>query len=283
MDCGDDAQAVLLVPILAAPTLVVAATGAERRFGAVVAGCIGAAPVSIAISLLAVGADLGRHAGAALAFGAATHVAALVAFAVVFAEVMRRRGAWRGLLAGTAAFAGASSVVAVIPAPVAIAAGVAALVAGPRVLGRAPAAGGGGPIRHGRVRTALGAAVACLAVGSVVTTARLAGPAAAATLGAYPAMSATFALMVAHDRGRGAAAQALQGLVSGLPGYLAFCLAVAAAAPLVGVALGVPLGLGACLLTYRLIWRTLHNPITIRPPVAGRIGAPVAAATSRRP
>ena len=67
---------------------MLAATAAERRFGPAVAGAMAAMPVALSIIVLAVGAELGRDAGATLAAGAAAHVVAQVAFA---ARLRRRR------------------------------------------------------------------------------------------------------------------------------------------------------------------------------------------------
>jgi hypothetical protein len=53
------------------------------------------------------------------------------------------------------------------------------------------------------------------------------------------------------------AAEALRGLVVGLPGYLAFCLTAAFAAPLVGTVAAVPLAFAGCLATCRVTWRRI--------------------------
>ena len=66
----------------------------------------------------------------ALAAGAASHVVAQVAFALVFAAVLIRRGPALGLLAGATAFVALSLVVAPIPPLFAILAGVPALLLG---------------------------------------------------------------------------------------------------------------------------------------------------------
>ena len=54
--------------------------------------------------------------------------------------------------------------------------------------------------------------------------------------------------------GRAAGAHALAGLVRSLPCYLAFCLAIALAAPAAGAA-AIPLGLLACLAAASATWR----------------------------
>jgi len=120
----------VLVPLVAAPSLMLAVSAAERRFGPAVAGAMAALPVALSIIVLAVGAELGRDAGATLAASAAAHVVAQVAFALVFATVVERRGAALGVLAGTAAFALVSLAVHPLPLALAIALAIPALLNG---------------------------------------------------------------------------------------------------------------------------------------------------------
>jgi hypothetical protein len=187
---------------------------------------------------------------------AAAHVVAQTALAVVFAAVMARGGVRAGVLAGAAAFAGVSLLVTGVPAAVATAAAVPALLVAPRLM----AAGAASPRRDGAARpgpawtaTALGAAVAFALVASALAAARFLGPAAAGTVGAFPAVSTALAFVIARTRGRHAAAGSLRGMTVGLRGYLAFCLTVAATAAVLGVAGAVALGLAACGVTYVLL------------------------------
>src|SRR5689334_6423028 len=100
----------VLVPLVAAPSLMFA----------------------VSVVLLAVGAELGADAGAALAAGVAAHVVAQVAFALAFAFVVERRGAALGVLAGASAFALGSLLLAPLPTAAAIALAVPALLLGAR-------------------------------------------------------------------------------------------------------------------------------------------------------
>ncbi len=246
----------VLVPLLAAPTLMLAATAAERRFGAAVAGAVAALPVALSIIVLAVGAELGRDAGATLAAGAAAHVVAQVAFALTFAALVTRHGGTAGLLAGIAAFALLSLLVALVPQPLAIATALPALLLGSQC---APVRGSD-PFRKFRLQKKpcserdrfdpwVGGAVAFVVVGAALVTAELLGPAAAGTIGAFPALSATLALVLLRSRGAEAAAAALGGLIGGLRAYLVFAVIVAVGAPVIGVFAAVAVGLGACGLT----------------------------------
>jgi hypothetical protein len=250
-----DTGAMLVLALAAAPASMAFATAAERRFGPAVAGWIGAMPTTIVIAMLAVGADLGRHAAATLAASAAAHVGAQVAFAVVFAAAVRR-GGLAALLAGTAAFAALSLVIAEIPVALAITAAVPALALGPRLV---PDDVPSGPVEgNGVAEAAVRAAVAALAVAVAFGVARALGPATAGATTAYPALSATLALLVLRARGAGAAARALRGLCCGLPGYLGFCVTIALVTPRIGVVAAVPLALGACLVVFRATWSAVR-------------------------
>src|SRR3954447_12385305 len=104
------------------------ASAAERRYGAAVAGMVAAAPVSLTVIVLAVGAD-----GGALAASAGAHVIAQVAFALVFAAVIRR-GGLAGLCSGTVAFAAVSAAITTLPPFLATTAAIPALLLAPRYL-----------------------------------------------------------------------------------------------------------------------------------------------------
>jgi hypothetical protein len=242
---------------------MLAVSAVERRCGPAVAGAVAAVPVSLSIIVVAVGAELGADAGATLAAGAAAHVVAQVAFALAFAHVVERRGAARGLLAGVAAFAFVSLLVAPLPTALAIALALPALMKGsvPSTL-RNRAEQGMSCERNVEgsdprwVTTAVGAAAAMAMVGAALVTTELAGPAAAGAIGAFPALSTAFALLLTRTRGERAAASSLRGLIGGLRAYLVFTVAVALAAPALGVYTAVPLALALCGATCAVLFQS---------------------------
>jgi hypothetical protein len=260
----------VLVPLVAAPSLMLAVSAAERRFGPAVAGAMAAMPVALSIIVLAVGAELGRDAGATLAAAAVAHVVAQVAFALAFATVITRHGGPLGLLAGVTAFALVSLLVEPVPPALAITAAIPTLfIKGPFIKGSDPlttrshenpcsernrSIKGSDPLM-----TALGAGAALGMVATALVTAEVAGPAAAGAIGAFPALSTAFALVLVRTHGAGAAANALRGLVGGLRAYLVFCVTVAVAAPMLGVFTAVPVGLGLCLATYVVLLRPARS------------------------
>jgi len=215
----------MVVPLLAAPTLMLAVTAVERRAGPAAAGVIAAAPLSIAVIVLALGAS-----GPAVAASAGAHVVAQVAFALAFAAVIVRRGSLAGFAAATLAYVSVSVLIALVPAWLATVAAVPVLALAAEV--ERPGRLSSGPPVDARV----GAAIVFVLVGVSLVVADLLGPAAAGIVAAFPALSTTFVLLLVRVRGAVAGAHALGGLIVGLRGYFAFCVVVAGTG---WVALGV--------------------------------------------
>jgi hypothetical protein len=264
-----DAQVVFLLPVVLAPLVIVVISLAERRFGPAVAGRLNAIPLSIALAVLGVAADRGARAGADVAEAAAAHVPAQVAFAIAFAAVIARAGSVAaggdavaaggdasrrrlarvvaGLAAATAAFAALSLVIATLPPGVAIAAALPALALGRYLLD------GGNRVaedREGGAAELLArAVVALIFILAVLTAVRTSGPSLGGAIAAFPALTATLAVMIGRTRGPVAVGHLLAGVVQGLTGYLAFCVALAFAAPGLGLA-AAPLAAAACAAAY---------------------------------
>jgi len=265
---------VLLLPVVLAPSLIVAISLAERRFGPGMAGRLNAIPLSIALAVLGVAADRGARAGAAVAEAAAAHVPDQVAFALAFAAMLarvaargddaghhpgddfgrRRRLAYviAGLAAATAAFAALSLVIATLPAGVAIAAALPALAYGRHVLDGTEHVAE--DREGGAAELVARAAVALVFILAVLAAVRVAGPGLAGAIAAFPALTATLAVMIGRARGPVAVAHLLAGVVNGLTGYLAFCVALAFAAPGLGL-LAAPLAAAACVAGYAASWQ----------------------------
>lgn len=206
----------MVVPLLAAPTLMLAVTAVERRAGPAAAGVVAAAPLSITVIVWALGAE-----GPAVAAAAGAHVVAQVAFALAFAAVIVRRGALAGAVAAALAYVGVSLLVELVPL------WLATLAAVPALLAMQPK--GSDPLSSGKpVDARVGAAVVFGIVGVSLLVADAFGPALAGVVAAFPTLSGTFALLLARARGVEAASCALRGLVVGLRGYLAFCVVVTA-------------------------------------------------------
>jgi hypothetical protein len=249
----------VLVPLLFAPAAMAAASLIERRLGPSAAGWVAALPVAFAVAVVAVSVDTTPHVAASMALSAAAHVAAQVVFGVVFACVLQRRGLFLGAGSGLLAYLACSLLIRHVPAAIAILVAVGALAVAPRLM---PA----GEIRRGSPRhwstTALTSLGAVVIVAAAVLSSRLAGPASAGAIAAFPTMCATLTVVAVSRDGATAGVQALTGLVRSLPCYLTFCLVVALITPVVGLA-AVGLGLLACLTAAGITWRRI--PIAAGP------------------
>jgi hypothetical protein len=259
---SSEGEGMLVLSLLLAPVVMAAAGQVGRRLGPSAAGWVAALPITFSVAVIAVSLDAGAPAAATMALSAATHVPAQVAFAVVFASVLLRRGLLAGIAAGAVTYAAGSICLADVPPVLAVASAVPALALAPRVMT-------GGRPRPGARRppstTALSCAAASALVAAAVLTSRLAGPEAAGAVAAFPTLSATLAIAVTTHDGRRAGAYALGGLVRSLPCYLTFCLVVALALAPVGPA-AVVLGLLACLAAAGATWRAV--PVASRPALA---------------
>lgn len=195
--------------------------------------------------------DAGSGAARTMALSAAAHVPAQVAFGVVFAAALVRSGLLAGLAGGTLTYVACSIWLEGVAPAAAVSLAAVLLVLAPRVMT-------GGPPRPGGARRVTTTALTCAAASAIVAiallTSRLAGPAAAGAVAAFPSISATLAVAVAWRDGRQAGAHALTGLVRSLPCYLAFCLVVALSLP-AGPAIAGVLGLLACGATASGTWR----------------------------
>ena len=94
----------MLVSLLLAPALMATAALIGRRLGPSAAGWVVALPVSFAVAVVAVTVDAGARTASVMALSAGAHVPAQIAFAVVFAGVLTRRGLLVGAGGGTLAY-----------------------------------------------------------------------------------------------------------------------------------------------------------------------------------
>lgn len=241
----------VLISLLIAPSLMVAASSVERRLGPSAAGWVAALPLSLAVAVAAVTFDAGAHAAGTVALSAATHVPAQVAFAVVFAAVLTRRGLLAGVAAGALAYLSLSIGLAGAPSLLALAAAIPAVALAPRLMTE-------GRPRPGSPRawhvTALTCAVTMLIVAGTLVVTRVAGPVAAGAVAAFPTLSTTLVFAVVTRDGSRAGAFSLLGLVCSLPGYLTFCVLVVVALPSIGLP-AIALALVGCLAAASLSWR----------------------------
>jgi hypothetical protein len=183
-------------------------------------------------------------------------VPAQVGFALAFAAVLVKAGgndAGRrvagGLAVGTLAFTAVSLLIARVPDGVAIAASLPALVLGRFLL----ASDASAPARRrgSYAELAARAAVGLAVIVAVLAAVHASGPGLGGAIAAFPALTATLAVLIGRVRGPVAVAPLLSGVVQGLSAYLAFCVALAFTAPVLGLA-AAPLAAAACAAVYAM-------------------------------
>jgi hypothetical protein len=239
---------------LCAPLMLASATMVERRLGPSAGGFVAALPGGFAVAVVAVSLDAGGRAASTMALSAGTHVPAQLCFAVVFAGVSQVRGLPAGLPAGVLAYVVASLLLAPLPTLLALALAVPAFAVGPRMIAaNRPRAGS--PRRWSA--TAMTCAAASIVAATAVLTSRLAGPATAGAVAAFPTVTTTLAVSVMARDGRRAGAHVCGGLVRSLPCYLTFCILVVATEPRIGP-LATAAALLGCGISGRLTWRSVR-------------------------
>ncbi len=239
----------LVFRVAAAPVLVLAASGAQRRFGQSVSGRFVGLPLTSLplLALLAAADGLGFAASAATA--ALAGVAAQCVWALAYALAARRHGpAWAATVA-TGAFGAACAVLMGVHLGLA----PATMLAAASVVGSLavwPAGGAARPPHPATRREVGGRMVAGSAFTVGVTGASgSVGPQAAGFLGSFPVLTVVMAVATHRRDGAGAATDFLDGVVAGTLSVVAALATLAATLTALGPLAAFPLALGASLAT----------------------------------
>jgi hypothetical protein len=221
-------MALLAVKILLAPSFVVGASLAARRFGARVGGLIAGLPVVAGPILLVYALAHGRAFAAGAAAGTLLGLVSLTAFVVVYARLAAHVFWGASLLAGWLAFAVATVAFTSvsIPAGGALALAGAGLLVGfaslPRPVG-AVASRSLPPAWDLPVR-----AVCALALVLALTAvAGLLGPRLSGLLAPFPIIATVLATFTHAQRGTDELLRLLRGLISGFGAFALFCFTLA--------------------------------------------------------
>jgi hypothetical protein len=220
---------VLALKLLLAPTLVVAATIAGRRWGPRVAGILIALPVVAGPILLVITIQHGEAFGARAARGSLLGVVALSVFCVVFAHTARL-GWPSALAAGWLGYATFAAVGSRWDAPPLAGLGVALFALGTArfLLRKGVAPDEQPPTRPWWDLYARAGSTAALVI-TITTAADTFGPGVSGVLTPFPiATSVLAAFALAHD-GPHAGATMLGGFVTALPAFALFFFLVAVA------------------------------------------------------
>lgn len=238
----------LVLKLTLVPALIAAVTWAGRRWGAGVAGWLGAFPVVSAPILWFVALEQGPVFAAQAAQGTLSAVLAMLVFCLVYAWAALRL-AWAGaLLLGLAAWFGAVALLQAWAPPLA-AAGVAVLLAlalAPRAYPTPPAAAppaAGQPGSDLAWRMAAGAA---LVLGVTHFSASM-GPQLSGLFAMFPVIASVLAVFSHRQSGAGFVVRLLRGMVLGYYAFAAFCAVLALALPALGRGLAFVLALGTAL------------------------------------
>ncbi len=226
-----------MTPLLAlkltlVPALIAVVTWAGRRWGAGVAGWLGAFPVVSAPILWFVALEQGPGFAAEAAQGTLSAVLAMLVFCLVYAWAALRL-AWAGaVLLGLAAWFAAVAALNAW-APSLAAAGVAVLLAlalAPRAYPPPPEAPPPAPGRAAGDLAWRMAAGAALVLGVTQFSATL-GPRLSGLFAMFPVIASVLAVFSHRQSGAGFVVRLLRGMVLGYYAFAAFCAVLALALP----------------------------------------------------
>jgi len=198
----------------------------EVRMGAAAAGWVAALPIAFGVASATIAVTQNHTDASLIALSAAGHLAPMVAYGIAFVWLTTRLGAVRGFLLATVIYVAAS--VSVIPASevARLGIGVLAIFVGALYMARQPRA-----VRTGeaasRTQRLLSLGSAALVVAFITVANQYSGPGLAGAIGAFPTMSTTIALFIAHRSGVRNANSVMGGMVKSLPIYLTYCLVFA--------------------------------------------------------
>lgn len=253
----------LLVKLLLAPTFVVGASLAARRFGPRVGGLIAGLPVVAGPILLSYALAHGKGFAAGAAAGTLLGLVSLIAFVVVYGRLSRRLSWVPCMLSGWLAFAVSTAIfsafsipdgVALALAGIAIAAGLAWLPhpSSPQLARTVPPTWDL-PLRAG------------CAVALVLTLTAIAGwlgPQLSGLLAPFPIIATVLATFTHAQRGSDEVVRLLRGMVTGFGAFALFFFALAVSLRGLGTAPAFALATVVALGTQSLVlFFARHEPI----------------------
>jgi hypothetical protein len=250
----------LAVKVLLAPSFVVGASLAARRFGPRVGGLVAGLPVVAGPILLVYALTHGSRFAAGASSGTLLGLISLIAFVVVYARLAGRVWWGASMLAGWAAFALATALFSTVSVPTGASLALAALAI---ALGRAAL-----PRRPGSAATAprppawdlpLRAACALALVLALTAVAGWLGPQLSGLLAPFPIIATVLAVFTHAQRGTEELVALLRGLVSGFGAFALFCFTLAVSLPGLGTGLAFLLATGLALLLQALLLALTHG------------------------
>ena len=218
---------VFAVKALLAPTFVVGASLAARRFGPWIGGVVGGLPVVAGPILLAYALVHGRSFAAQAATGTLLGLLSLTAFVVVYGRLARRFPWFVCMLSGWVAFALVTVVldgVAVVPGAALVLVCVGFAVGLLLLPGRqVPAAGDAVAVTPPAWDLPVRAGCALALVLALTTAAGWLGPQLSGLLAPFPVITTVLATFTHSQRGSAEAIRLLRGMLSGFVAFALFC------------------------------------------------------------
>jgi hypothetical protein len=263
----------IAVKVLLAPSFVVGASLAARRFGVRVGGLIGGLPVVAGPILLAYALAHGRSFAAGAAAGTLLGLISLIAFVVVYGRLAGRMFWGASMLAGWVAFILLTAFFSAlsVPAGWALALALGGLVAGLAALPRSPA-----QLRAHSVPPAwdlpLRAACALALVLTLTAVAGWLGPQLSGLLAPFPIIATVLATFTHVQRGTGELLRLLRGLISGFGAFALFCFTLAVSLPHLPTGEAFALATALALLTQAgalALWTRISATATATEPIGG--------------
>lgn len=247
-------MALFLVKVLIAPSFVVCASLAGRRFGSRIGGLIAGLPVVAGPILLVYALEHGSSFAANAAVGTLLGLVSLIAFGVIYARAANRASWGASLLAGWFAFALATVIFSAVTvsAGVALAVALAGLAIGLAVLPRPHPE----PTEHGAMPgwdLPMRAGCALALVLSLTAIAGSLGPQLSGLLAPFPIIATVLAIFTHAQRGSDEVQRMLRWLLSGYGAFAFFCFTLAVTLRAHGVGAAFALATAVALLTQSLL------------------------------
>jgi uncharacterized membrane protein (GlpM family) len=257
----------LAVKLLLAPTFVVGASLAARRFGVRVGGLIGGLPVVAGPILLAYALAHGRSFAAGAAAGTLLGLVSLIAFVVVYAHLAGRLSWVASMLLGWLAFATSTVIFSVLSLPLGAALGIVALALaiGLAALPR-PASGPAVHVTPPTWDLPLRATCAAVLVLSLTAIAGWLGPQLSGLLAPFPIIATVLATFTHAQRGTDELRRLLRGLLSGFAAFALFCFVLSLALRRVDIAAAFALATAVALLVQALVLALVRGQARVSTP-----------------
>jgi hypothetical protein len=230
-----------VLEILIAPVLVALATLAGRRWGAKAGGLVSAFPAVVGPVLLIIAQQRGDVAAARAASATLLGLVALSGFALAYARVARGTRWPASLAAGWACAIAAAAIsgwaLAGAGLPAAFAAAVLSIAAARSALPRSvqqPHISPPQTRRRGDIVMRM--ALTAMLIALLTVASELFGPVVGGMLAALPVLASVLAVFTHRVHGSDATVGLLGGMLAGMSGFVAFCVAIALLAAPAGTA-----------------------------------------------